>query len=352
MRNNLTGLVSIGMSHRATPVEVREKISFNNKRLPQALTELKQINLVRGAVILSTCNRTEIYAEVTNDIMGIKEIKKYLLKVGHVEEGGIDRYFYILNNEDMARHIFRVASGLDSQVLGEVQILGQVRSAWRVAKDMGASGERLDELFVNALEVGRMVRLETKISQGNISIGSVAIKMLEERSGDLGDKQILIIGAGKIGVLVSRYLVERGIKGIFLSSRTYAKACVLASNCGGRAVTFSQLNYELKRADIVISATSSPHLILRKEDLAEIMLIRKKALVIMDLALPRDVDPSAKDISGLSLYDLDDLKFVVEENYNKRKEAAKLAEEIIQRELEQFLKLDYAILNPSSAPGA
>lgn len=344
MENKLMALLLIGMSHRTTPVEIREKFSFSNKRLPQALDELNRIDSVRGAVILSTCNRTEIYAEAVNTPTAISEIKRHLLEAGNIDRAGdISRGLYILNNVEAARHIFRVASGLDSQVLGEVQILGQVRSAWKAARDIGRTTETLDGLFEKALDVGCLVRAETKISQGNVSIGSAALRMLEERFGDLKAKKILIIGAGKIGVLVSRYLREKGIGGIFVSSRTYEKAKALASNCGGKAVIFSQLNDELKKSDIVISATSSPHIILKKDALEELMKARERDLVIMDLALPRDVDPAAGDIPGIWLYDLDDLKFVVEENYNKRKEAAKFAEEIIQRELEQFLRLDYAV---------
>lgn len=339
MENKLRALLLIGMSHRTTPVEIREKFSFSNKRLPHALDELNRIDSVRGAVILSTCNRTEIYAEAVNAPTAISEIKRHLLDAGNIDRADdISRGLYILNNVEAARHIFRVASGLDSQVLGEVQILGQVRSAWKAARDIGRTTETLDGLFEKALDVGCLVRAETKISQGNVSIGSASLRMLEEKFGDLKAKKILIIGAGKIGVLVSRYLREKGIGGIFVSSRTYEKAKALASNCGGKAVSFSQLNDELKKSDIVISATSSPHIILKKDVLEELMKARERGLVIMDLALPRDVDPAAGDIPGIWLYDLDDLKFVVEENYNKRKEAAKFAEEIIQRELEQFLK--------------
>lgn len=345
------GLVLVGVNHKTASVKTRESFSLTQKQLKEALNELKQINLLLGTTILSTCNRMEIYAHLADNNSDLQKIKRFLLNRYQVSQDDIRRYFYILEDIDAVRHIFRVASGLDSQVLGETQILGQVKSAWIIAKDIGVIGVLLGELFEKAVDVGRTVRLDTKISQGNISIGSVAIKMLEQKftlpptlsaaksqswCGGLQNKLVLIIGAGKIGALISKYLQQKGIKGIFVSNRTYARAYALASNCGGEAINFSQLKERLKTVDIVISSTASPHLILRKETLAEVMQAREKPLLIMDLALPRDVDPEARNIPNIFLYDLDDLKSVIEENYNKRRKEANLAEKIIQRELKTF----------------
>lgn len=338
------GLLLVGINHKTAPLEVRERFSFTEKQLKGSLVELKQIDLVLGISILSTCNRTEIYTHLSDANSGLQRIKEFFRSRYQVNEDDIRRYFYILGDLDAARHIFRVASGLDSQVLGETQILGQVKTARAIAKDIGVIGVLLGGLFEKAVDVGRIVRLDTKISQGNISIGSVAIRMLEKQFNGLQDKLVLIIGAGKIGTLVSKYLQEKGIKGIFVFNRTQARTYELASNCGGKAINFSQLREELKTVDIVISSTASPHLILRKETLAEVMQAREKPLLIMDLALPRDVDPEARNIPEISLFDLDDLKSVIEENYARRKQEARLAEVIIQRELDKFLATNRELL--------
>jgi len=324
-------MIVIGINHKTAPVDVRERFSFTRKHLAEALAEFKDSGLVHGAVILSTCNRTEVYADAAQE--GAAS-----LIFGMFNAAEADRdYFYVLNDSDCVRHLFRVASGLDSQVLGETQVLAQVRSAWAVAKDSGATGGLIDRLFTRAQEVGSAVRGRTKISQGNISIGSVAIKMLEENVSDLGSKSVLIVGAGKIGALISEYLLEKRIKGIFVASRTYAKAAGLASECGGRAVDFESLEEELKNVDIVISSTASPHIVLKGEMISEAMRSRPgRPLFILDLALPRDVDPEVRGISGVSLYDLDDLKNVVEDNYNRRRIEAALAEDIVRGEAEAF----------------
>lgn len=342
------GLVLAGINHKTASLKIRERISFTRKKLKELLVELKQADGMLGAAILSTCNRTEVYAHMAKDK---EQIKRFFLRSGWFTDEEFSRYFYILEDADVIRHIFRVASGLDSQVLGETQILGQIKDAWITGKDLGVISEMLDRLFEKAVDTGKIVRQETKVSRGNISIGSLAIKMIEKRftptptlsagknqgwCGGLRDKSILIIGAGKIGILVSKYLKEKDARGIFVSNRTYEKAAQLALDCGGEAINFSRLKEKLEIVDAVISSTASPHFILKKEILTEVMRARRGPLLIIDLALPRDVDPEAKNISDISLYDLDDLKSVAEENYAKRKKEVKCAEVIIQRELNIF----------------
>ena len=330
-------ILLVGISHKIAPLKVRERFSFTKKRLKEVLTGLKETDSVLGAVILSTCNRMEIYTHLANMNSGMERVKRFLFEYCRIKENDLKRHFYILKSEDAVGHIFRVASGLDSQVLGETQILGQVKAAKAAAKDIGIISGLLDAVFEKAVEVGKTVRTETKISKGNVSLGSAAIRMIEEKFSDLQDKLVLIIGAGKIGTLVSRYLNEKKIKGIFVSNRTYVKACELAKDCGGEAVNFNRLREELKKVDVVISSTSSPHLILGREILTEVMKVREEPLLILDLALPRDVAPEAREIPGISLYNLDDLKSIVDENYNKRIEEARIADRIIRRELDKFL---------------
>ncbi|MCQ9208102.1 MAG: glutamyl-tRNA reductase, partial [Omnitrophica bacterium] len=308
--------------------------------LGEALLKLRHQDLIWGVIILSTCNRMEIYIHSLNNNSSLEKIERFLINCFQVWKEDIKSYFYMLEDIDAIKHIFRVASGLDSQVLGETQILGQVKSAWSIAKEKGVSGDFLDNIFEKAIEAGKLVRSQTKISQGNVSIGSVAIKMLKDYFRKLQDKLVLIIGAGKISRLMSEYLKEQGAKSIFVSNRTYIKACALASECAGEPINFDRLKEKLKTVDIVISSTASPHLILKRETLEEVMQTRRKPLFILDLAVARDIDPEAKDIDGVSLYDLDSLKYVIEENYNKRKREIGFTEEIIQKELDQLLVRD------------
>lgn len=327
-------LILIGINHKTASLEVREKISFTSRQLACAFTQLKQSGILDGIAILSTCNRAEIYAESQDADLAGQIIKRFLFDQFEVKEADIKRYFYIAQDADVVRHIYRVASGLDSQVLGELQILGQVKSALALASDSCAASPMLNELFKDAVRVGKLVRLKTHISKGNVSVGSAAINMLEKQFKGLKGKSALIVGAGKIANLISKYLLEKKMQGIFVSNRTFQKACELAAACNGTAVNFSQLKEKLEAVDIVISSTSSPHLIIKKDMLSEIMHKRKKPLFIMDLALPRDVDPQAKGIPGVHLFDLDDLKGVIEKNFNLRKSEAAKAEKIAERELE------------------
>jgi len=331
-------LALIGISHKTAPVRVREKFSFTTKEIKEGLQKLKKIDSVRGIVVLSTCNRMEIYAHLDDLGSGTRGITRFLLDTFSAGEGEIRRYFYRLNGANVVRHIFKVACGLDSQILGETQILGQVKSSREISLQAESISGLLDNLFIEAVHAGIEVRALTKISQGNVSIGSAAIKMLEERCDSIQNKSILVIGTGKIGGIVCNYLKDKNVKGIFVSNRTYARASELASRCGGKAVHFNRLQDELKAADIVISVTSSPHIILPYKTLSETMRSRNRPLLIMDLALPRDVDHKAKNIPGISLFTLDDLTLVVGENYAKRQAEAKSAEKMIHKMADNFLR--------------
>lgn len=327
----------IGISHKTAPLKIREKFAFSRKQLREALSKLVEMESIDEAVIISTCNRTEIYACVKDVELGSLGLKNFILKYHHLEENKNNRYLYFLKDREAIRHLFRVASGLDSQVIGENQILGQVKSAYLQAQEMGTTNGQFNRLFQKTIAVGKLVRTKTRISQGNLSIGKVALKMLEEFWQRLTGKKILIIGTGKIGGLVAKYLKDKRASGVFIANRTYENACLLASKVGGRAVKFDRLKDELTEADIVISATASPHLIIKKEMVREIMTLRKKTLVIMDLALPRDVDPEVKNVSNVILYNLDDLNSTIESNHKQRKEEAKLAEKIVEEETEKFI---------------
>lgn len=343
-------LILLGMNHRTTSLEIRERVSFSKKGLKKALPKLVGSRQIGGGVILSTCNRIEIYAQISRGnfdqrrTSSSKLLKKFLENYHSIENGELDSCLYSLIDREAIHHLFRVASGLDSQVLGETQILGQVRSAYSLALEAGTTDWLLDRVFERAIEVGRLVRRKTKISEGSISIGSVALRMLERELGNLEGRRILIIGVGKIGKLVTKYLLDKGIDSVIVSNRTYEKAASLAQRIGGKAVRFNELQAQLKKAEVVISATASPHLILRETDILETMKERTNPLFIIDLALPRDVDPRIKEIRGVTLYNLDSLKGVIEKNYRRRKEEAILAEVIVKEEVQKFL-------NPSKERG-
>ncbi len=332
-------VILLGTSHKTAPLEVRERYSLTGKQIPETYRLLSGQGSSE-AVILSTCNRTEVY--VTTQKRQELASGSYREEIGAVLGEGLEireeerRYFYLREGEDVVRHLFRVSAGLDSQVVGENEILGQVRDAYLGARRAGTGGEHLAKVFRKGMQVGKIVRGETRISEGNISIGSVGVKMLEAMGGRLKGKKVLIIGAGKIGELVARHLGDRGIAGTFVANRTYEKAKELAERIRGKAVRFDLLKDTLRGADVVISATASPHLILRKEMVQEIMERRQRPLYIMDLALPRDADPGIGDIDNVVLYDLDDLNQIVAENYRNRLKEAEKAEKIIEEEVGKF----------------
>lgn len=342
-------LVVIGINHKIAPLEVREKFSFTRKRLREGLENFKDSSMVSGAVILSTCNRMEVYFDIKDDCLDPEEAISFVFGMFRAKKEDIERYFYIFEDMEAVRHLLRVASGLDSQVLGEGQILTQVNSAWIIAKEMGSSSDELDKIFEKAQKAASGIRLETRISKGNISIGSIAIRLLKDRLKDLRGRSALIIGAGKTGTLITKCLKEENMKGIFVASRTYARALKLASICGGRALGFDNLKEELKSVDIVISSTSSPHLILKKDLLMKVMETRKQPLFIMDLAVPRDIDPEARDIKDVFLYDLDDLKCVAGTDYKDMEKEAMFAERLVEKEVSRFLADEEEALSKQEA---
>lgn len=329
-------LTLVGISHKTAPVEIREKFSFTKVQIQESQAKLLAISGIEGVVILSTCNRAEIYAHSSHNPKSLGGIKDFLVKRFNISEKDFRRYFYVLEDTSAVRHVFRVASGLDSQVLGEIEILGQVKSAFSAGRDAGLTDDFLNILFEKAIDTGICARRDTRLSYGNVSIGSVAIKVLKERFKDLQDKSVLIIGAGKIAGLVTKYLKEENIRGFFVSSRTRAKACEFAKQSGGEVIDFNRLPEKLKTVNIIISSTSSPHLILKKNVIEEAMSARREPLLLMDLAVPRDIDPGVKCIANVTLFNLDDLKGVIEENYNKRRNEARLVEEIIEQEIRSW----------------
>ena len=330
-------LLLIGMNHRTAPLKIRERIGFNEENFSRFLSSLPRYEGIQEAVILCTCNRMEIYAWVKQMKAGITSIKDFTA-ASYQGSDKLDSFLYIFTGKEAISHLFRVSSGLDSQVLGENQILAQVKKAYRLALETNATNGFLKFLFHRSISVGKKVRERTGISRGRISVGSVGVELARKTLRSLRDKIILLLGAGKISELVASGLAKEGVKTIIVSNRTYEKARYLAQTLKGKAIKFDKLEEGLKEADIVISSTAAPHYIVKKFLVKKIMGKRDKPLLFIDLALPRDVEPTVADLERVTLYNMEDLDLVVRGNMVERRKEAKKAEEIVKEEVEDFMK--------------
>lgn len=324
-------LILVGTNHRYSLIELRESISFSAKRLKDALYFLKEREGLQGAVILSTCNRVEIYATAQDCEKGIREIEDFISRYHEIDKRRICPYFYRYTGKQAIRHLFSVVCGLDSLILGERQILGQIKSAFSEAGNVDFVDRPLREAFYLAVSLARKIHAETKISEGKVSIGSVAIDFIKERLGNIADKNFLIIGVGKVTELLLQYLKKENPNVIFVSNRTFDRARKLAGQIGAKAIRFDNLKAFLNRSDVVISATASPHFVIKKETLQEVI---GKRLLIIDLAHPRDVQPGVKELSGIELFNLEDLEVVIKKNKAKKAQQAEKAKQIIDKECE------------------
>ncbi|MHB8157618.1 MAG: glutamyl-tRNA reductase, partial [Desulfocucumaceae bacterium] len=294
---------------------------------------------IEGCVIISTCNRTEIYGATRELDDGLGAVWDFLSVKSGVDISEIKNCTYVHNLYDAIRHLFRVASGLDSMVLGETQILGQVKNAYQAAFGYGSTNKVLNTLFQQAITVGKRVRTETGIDKNPVSICYTAVELASQIYGGLSGKSVLVIGAGKMSELTAQHLVANGISGIIVSNRSHQKAEKMAKKFGGKAVRFDQLFGCMEQADIVISCTAASHYVVRGIDVREMMNRRSgKKIVMIDIAVPRDIEPSAGEIEGVTLFDVDDLQNVVDRNLAERKKAAVEAEGIIEEELDEFMK--------------
>ena len=331
--------VAIGLNHRSAPVEIREKMSFHLSRMKEVLIELKGYPELEGVVILSTCNRTEVYAVTTNVEVGIQSVKKFLANHHGIEENVLNQYLYVHTLYDAVRHLFRVTSGLDSMVRGETQIIGQVAQAYQQANEAAVTNKAINVFFQTALAVGKRVRTETLIDQHPVSISYTAVELAKQHFGELEGKGILIMGAGEMSTLTAKNLVAAGASTVLVSNRSYEKAVLLAQECSGRAVRFDDMDEYLKDVDIVISATASKHFIILPERMQEIMKIRKgRPMLLIDIAVPRDIHPDVGEIAHITLFDIDDLRGVIDHHHQEREIAAVNAEKIIEEEMLLFLK--------------
>lgn len=326
-------LIVVGTNYKYSPIELRERLSFSQKRIQDALVFLRENYVLKGAVILSTCNRIEIYASAQDLETAIIAVKDFISRYLEIDQRIFSPYLYIYQEKEVMRHLFSVACGLDSLILGETQVLSQVKQAFSEAESVSFTDESLEKLFSCALYFAKKIHQETKISEGKVSVGSVAIDFIKARLKSLSDKNILIIGTGKVSSLVLKYLKEDKPNVVFIANRTFAKAASLADQIGAKAVRFDDLLCFLNKADIVITATRSPHFILRKEMLDKTI---NHKLLIIDLALPRDVDPGVKEIKNIDLFSLEDLDGVIKKNIERKYQEAKKVKEIIDKELKEI----------------
>jgi glutamyl-tRNA reductase len=329
-------IILVGLNHKSSPLEIREKVSLSRNQIFQISKKLKSARSIFGSAILSTCNRTEFYLNVGSAVLGLNEAIEIISNKSGILVDELESYLYVKKNKDAVQHLFFVAAGLDSMILGESQIQGQVQDAYEIALDAEISDSIINTLFMNALTVGKRVRTETQIDRESVSISSAAVSLAKRFYNGLEDKVVLVLGAGETSELTTRHLISNGIKNFIVANRTYARAEKLANELGGMAIRFDALFEYIDYADIIISSTASPKYLLTKDLLNSYLVNRKKELLLIDIAIPRDISPELEDYSCITLYDIDDLKDVVSTTLKRRHKEAEVAKKIVQEELENF----------------
>jgi glutamyl-tRNA reductase len=331
-------IVVVGLNHETAPVAVREALAFPKDTLPAALGRVREEAGLAEAVILSTCNRVEVYGRAVG-AAPLDAMAAFLARAHGREPGEIASHLYRLEGEAAVRHAFRVAASLDSMVLGEAQILGQVKSAYLIAEKTGTLGSVLNALRNRSIAAAKRVRNETAIARNAVSVSHVAVELARKIFGELRDRSVLLVGAGKMSELAAQQMVRDGARASVLGGRTFEKAEQLAAALGGRAAPFDALRSELARADIVISGTGAAGVIIHRQDVEAAQAARRgRPLFLIDIAVPRDIADDAASVSGVFLYDLDDVKTVAEANLRERKKEAAAAESILHDEIRGFLE--------------
>ena len=329
-------IVVVGLSHRTAPLAVREALAVPRERIAEALRRLRDEAGLAEAMLLSTCNRVEVYGRAEEARTG--PLAEALLALHARTPSDLEAHLYRLEGEEAVRHAFRVAASLDSMVIGEPQILGQVKEAYDLAEAAGALGAVLNALRNRSVAAAKRARTETGIGRNAVSVSSVAVELARKIFGDLRDRQVLLVGAGKMSELAARHLVDGGARATVLGGRRFERAEELAAALGGRAVPFENLRPELRRAEIVISGTGAPGIVIGREDVEAALPSRGgRPLFLIDIAVPRDVDPVVRKLSGVFLYDLDDLKAVADANLRERRKEASAAEALVEQEVLDFL---------------
>lgn len=330
-------ILIVGLNHNTAGVEVREKLAFNGPKLEEGLLGLRGLKEINEVVILSTCNRVEIFTNVNDTEEAKDAIKEYISKFHDIEPGLLEGALYFHTGSDAVKHSYRVASSLDSMVVGEAQILGQLKEAFEFALQKKATGVMLNKLMKKAISVAKRVRTETKIAENAVNISSAAVDLAKKIFSDISEKSVMLLGAGEMAELAARHLVSGGIREVVVANRTYATGEQLARKMGGRAVRFEEFLEEMVHSDIVICSTGAPTYVVTRPQMQSVMKKRKqKHVFIIDISVPRNIDPEINDMENVYLYNVDDLQDVADAGLEERRKEAEQAECIVEEEIEAF----------------
>jgi glutamyl-tRNA reductase len=323
-------LVVIGLSHHSAPVALRERFAFEDACVPAVLEMMRNTGVAEEAVLLSTCNRVEIYAVTSAEpAAAFKALRQFLVRSKNYSDPLTDE-LYTLNEPHSIHHLFKVACGLDSMVLGETEILGQLKKAYELALKHGHTGRRLNKAFQRAFNVAKQIRTETSIQRGSISVGSVAVELAEKIFSQLAERSVMLIGAGDTSEKAARALLSRGARQVIVANRSYDRAAQLAQELGGHAIRFDDWAEQGVNIDIVISSTSAPHYVIDRSKVELLMKKRRnRPLLLIDIAVPRDIEPEVNFMENVFLYNIDDLQSIADDYLNQRKQEAAQCEAII-----------------------
>lgn len=329
----------IGLNHKTATIDIREKLAFNGPKLEEGLIGIKSLPTVDEVAILSTCNRVEIYTYGKNGMENFESIKNFLSNFQQVDIAEFESALYLYTDRDAIKHIFRVSSSLDSMIIGEPQILGQLKDAFDFALSKKTTGPILNRLLKKAISTAKRVRTETRIAENAVSISFAAVELAKKIFKELQGKSFMLLGAGEMAELAAKHLINNGVKDVKIANRTYERGCELAKEFNGKAIKFEDFLKELISTDIVICSTGASDYILGKNQMQKIMKDRRnKPVFIIDISVPRNIDPDINLLDNVYLYNIDDLQQVVDNNLFERKKEAEKAEAIVEEEVEKFLK--------------
>ena len=330
-------VIVFGLNHKTAPIEIREKLSFSKGQVSYAHKELLKDQIIQEVMLLSTCNRVELFAVMESGEKGIRIFKEFMAGFHHISMEILDNVSYCYLQKDAVRHLFRVACSLDSMVVGEPQILGQIKEAYNQALEDQSIGSLLTDLLEKSFHVAKKIRTETGICKNAVSISFAAVELAKKIFDKIEGKTVLLVGAGEMSELAAKHLLVNGVKNIYVANRTHSRAEELARQFNGQVISFASLKENLELMDIIITSTSAPHFVFHKEEIQKTLHRRKnRPLFFIDIAVPRNVDPAVNKCADVYVYDIDDLQMVVNSNLLERQKEAKYAESIVERHVEQF----------------
>ena len=333
-------VVVVGLNHRTVPLALLERVTIDDARLPKALADVLSHDHVSEAVVLSTCNRTEVYVVAEKFHPAYGDLRTFFSELAFAAPEELADHLYVHDADAAAGHLFRVASGIDSAVVGEAEILGQVRHSWEIAQSEGAAGSQLNLLFRHALEVGKRARTETGIGRHVASVSTAAVAMAAQRLGSLEGRSILVMGAGEMGEGMVRALATNGVSDIRIANRTWENAAELAERLGGTPIRLAELDAALTEVDLLLTGTGANSMIIEHSDIERVMRARgDREILVVDVAVPRDVDPAAADIPGVTILDMDDLRAFAEAGMAERRREVASVESMCAEELERYLSV-------------